>query len=272
MVNVFRSEMAQPIVGFGHSMGANLLAMLSLGHPMLFSSLVLIEPVISMDAIRAMGTALTQQTLRRRAEWPSREAAEKTFKIAFQSWDPRVLERWNKYALYPYPGPGNEEEKAQPTRLTTGRFQELTGIVRPGFIYSGSVEFTGKMTWVEEVTVLDNMIEFIPCSTFYICGAKGLSASPKMRSDWLARTGTGDHMGRKLRKRRVEDTVLPDVGHFAPLESPMACAESTSRWIDEDMKSWEEEQRSLNRTWGNLSAEEKEQRANDWMSELKAKM
>ena len=276
-MNVFRSEMIQPIVGVGHSMGANLLTMLSLGHPMLFSSLVLMEPVMSMGTIMGMGSVLALQTLRRRTEWPSRKAAENTSQKAFRSWDPRVLERWNRYALYPYPRSGSEEaEKPQSTRLLTGRFQELTGIVRPEFIYSGSVEFTETMNWVREITVLNKIIDFIPCSTFYICAAKGVSASAKMRKDWLLRTGMGSHgsphMGRKLRKRRVEDIVLPDLGHFAPLEAPVVCAEAAAKWIDEDIKSWEDEEESLKRTWGNLSAEEKEEKANAWMSELKAKM
>lgn len=46
MVNQFRDQMTLPVVGFGHSMGATALLELSLLHPRLFSSLVLIDPII----------------------------------------------------------------------------------------------------------------------------------------------------------------------------------------------------------------------------------
>ena len=46
MVNHFRHSMPRPIVGIGHSMGGNNLVNLSLMHNRLFTSLILIDPVI----------------------------------------------------------------------------------------------------------------------------------------------------------------------------------------------------------------------------------
>ena len=42
MINTFRSETLQPIVGIGHSLGASQLAMLSLYNPALFTTLILL--------------------------------------------------------------------------------------------------------------------------------------------------------------------------------------------------------------------------------------
>jgi hypothetical protein len=73
--------------------------MLSLGHPMLFSTLVLIDPIFAAGAIQAIGPGMTNMTLRRKTEWPLRQTAEKAFAKAFKMWDRRALENFNKYAL-----------------------------------------------------------------------------------------------------------------------------------------------------------------------------
>lgn len=243
-------------------------AMLSLGHPMLFSTLVLIEPIIAAATIKGMGPGMTNMTLRRKTEWPSRQAAERALSKAFRSWDSRVLERFNSYALYPYPNPKIRKNET-PTRLTTGRFQELGGIVRPAFIYDGNLN-QKNIPWVEEALVVDNLIGFIPCSTVYVCGGLSPSADTEIRKDWIERTGTGKHMGKPGRRRRVEAKILPGVGHFVPMEAPAACADAVATWVDEEVGEWEKEEEKL-RDWRNLSGEMKEKLANTWMANLRAK-
>ncbi|KAI0543193.1 hypothetical protein GGR58DRAFT_451075 [Xylaria digitata] len=46
MTNVFRAEMPRPIIGIGHSFGGSILTCLSLIHARLFSTLILLDPVI----------------------------------------------------------------------------------------------------------------------------------------------------------------------------------------------------------------------------------
>ena len=242
--------------------------MLALGHPMLFSTLVLIDPVIAADAIKGMGPRLTSMTLRRKTEWSSRQAAEKAFSNAFSSWDPRVLKRFYQFGLYPYPDP-KTKDKEIPTRVVTGRAQELSGVVRPAFIYDGNLDPEG-MPWVEEALVVNDLIEFIPCSTIYACGSLSLSANSEILKDWVARTGSGKHMGRPFRKRRVETKVLDGVGHFVPMEKPTACAETVAGWIDEEMVEWEKGEEKLNR-WRDLTVEKREEAMTTWMANLKAK-
>ena len=77
-------------------------------------------------------------------------------------------------------------------------------------------------------------------------------------------------MGKPLPKRHVEAVVLPRVGHFVPMEAPTVCAEAAAKWIDEEIGNWEKEDQRL-KDWRSLPAETKEELANTWMANLKAK-
>ena len=105
MVNHFRKQIKRPIIGVGHSMGGSQLVNLSLMHPRLFTSLILIDPVIQRlpSAKGNMGPA--KASTNRRDRWPSRVAAEASFKRSkfYQSWDPRVLDLWVKHGLRELP-------------------------------------------------------------------------------------------------------------------------------------------------------------------------
>ncbi|KIV98693.1 uncharacterized protein PV09_09521 [Verruconis gallopava] len=157
LINTFRDQMPRPIVGIGHSMGGNTLINLSLMHPRLIETLVLIDPVISRAPSRSGNWGVAAASFTRRDRWPSRRAAEESFKRSkfYQVWDPRVLERWIKYGLrelptklYPDPDPKsaatgstvtpeptvtpnvttNEEEKE--VTLTTTKHQEVFSFMR----------------------------------------------------------------------------------------------------------------------------------------------
>jgi pimeloyl-ACP methyl ester carboxylesterase len=242
--------------------------MLSLAHPRLLSTLVLIEPIIAASSIQESGPGLVQMTLRRKTTWPSRLTAEKTFAKAFKSWDPRALQSFYNHALYPYPSSSNSDNEI-PTRVVTGRYQELGGVVRPSYIYDGN--FTpAEMPWVEEALVVHDLIPFVPCSAFYICGALSASSLAEVRADWMARTGVGKHMGR-ARERRVQVAVVPDVGHLVPMEAPTACAKAAAEWIDQEIGGLENKDKKL-AGWRYSTLEEKEKLAEKWMASVKAKI
>lgn len=87
---------------------------LSLMHPRLLDTLVLIDPVISRQPSRTGNWGVAAASFVRRDRWPSRKAAEESFRRSkfYQAWDPRVLDRWIKYGLrelptklYPDPQP-----------------------------------------------------------------------------------------------------------------------------------------------------------------------
>ena len=247
--------------------------MLSLAHPRLFASMILIDPIIHPEAIGNVGPVFTRGILRRQVTWPSRQAAERTSNAIFKSWDPRVLQSFNSYGLFPYPklGPDDDPETPEPTRLLTGRYQDLAGIVRPQYIYDGKIERDG-IVWRDEVRVLHDMLHFIPCNTLYICGSKTFATNAKIRKDWQERTGSGLHLGRRMRERRVEEVLVPGAGHFVPLEEPTACANAAAKWISEELGGWEKEEEAMKKNWSSLSVEEKDKKANAWIAAIKAKI
>ncbi|KAI1158252.1 Alpha/beta hydrolase family-domain-containing protein [Nemania serpens] len=141
LTNVFRAEMPRPLVGVGHSYGANILTQLSLLHPRLLTSLVLFDPtIVAFDPARMAGpgTSPARASAVRRDVWPSREAAIASFARSpfYRSWDPRVLERWNQHALRDLPTLVHPElpasGSAPPSDSTTANTTTTTGPASPG--------------------------------------------------------------------------------------------------------------------------------------------
>ncbi|KAF1968314.1 hypothetical protein BU23DRAFT_558549 [Bimuria novae-zelandiae CBS 107.79] len=164
MVNTFRSQMPRPIIGVGHSMGGCQLANLSLMHPRLFEALVLIDPVIQRLVSVPGNVGPAYASARRRDRWSSRsEAATAMLRSKFyQTWDPRVFERWIEHglrelptALYPEsdatPGalptaatsePSLTPEAPNPREVTlkTTKHQEVMTFIRPNFAFRPGVD------------------------------------------------------------------------------------------------------------------------------------
>ncbi|KAF2472290.1 uncharacterized protein BDR25DRAFT_303011 [Lindgomyces ingoldianus] len=157
MVNTFRKQMPRPIIGIGHSMGGCQLANLALIHPRLMETLVLIDPVIQRMVSVSGNVSPAYSSAMRRDRWPSREVAATAMKRNkfYQTWDPRVFDRWIQYGLrelptrlYPEcsstPGPTPAAVSAEPTAtpvapqpkevtLTTTKHQEVMTFLRPNF-------------------------------------------------------------------------------------------------------------------------------------------
>jgi pimeloyl-ACP methyl ester carboxylesterase len=111
LANTFAEQLPPPIFGMGHSFGGHSVyvfsalqfrriydsnccsrARASLYHPSLFTSLVLIDPVIEETTQTEPGPAAS--SIRRIDTWPSRAEAESYFRSRpfYQKWDPRCLE------------------------------------------------------------------------------------------------------------------------------------------------------------------------------------
>ncbi|KAI8952924.1 Alpha/beta hydrolase family-domain-containing protein [Xylaria longipes] len=151
LTNVFRDQMPRPLVGVGHSFGANIMTHLSLLHPRLLTSLVLLDPtIVALDASRAAGPGTTpaRASTFRRDVWPSKQEAVESFRRSpfYRSWDPRVLEAWNQNAIRELPTPLYPElpasastkspsDPGKPTApgatLRTTKHQELFTYLRP---------------------------------------------------------------------------------------------------------------------------------------------
>jgi len=157
MINHFAPQMQRPLIGIGHSMGGNNLVNLSLMHPRLLTSLILIDPVIQRIPSPKGNFGPAKASTGRRDLWPSRHAArEKLLQSKFyQAWDPRVLEMWVQFGLRELPTPLHSlpaenqkplpvvsadtpattepQRKEIPVTLTTTKAQEVRTFLRPNF-------------------------------------------------------------------------------------------------------------------------------------------
>lgn len=137
--------------------GANLVQ-LSLLHPRLLTTLILLDPVISRGGGPANWLP-AQASSGRRDRWPSRKAAAASFAKSkfYKAWDPRVLDLWIKYGLrnlptHIYPSataasntlpaisaaagstvPNPDPDTEQEVTLTTPKHQEVFSFLRPNF-------------------------------------------------------------------------------------------------------------------------------------------
>lgn len=132
---------------------------LSLMHPRLFTTLILMDPVIQRLPNRQGNYGPAKASTSRRDVWPSRRAAEASFKRSkfYQTWDSRVLDLWIKYGLrdlptllHPNATPASgtppplnadpssatvspEKETETQVTLTTTKHQEVFTFMRPNF-------------------------------------------------------------------------------------------------------------------------------------------
>lgn len=134
MINHFAKEMPRPLVGLGHSMGASQLLHLSLIHPRLFTTLIMLEPVTGKCINTCGGPLLTKISTFRRDMWNSHGEACVSASKAYRHWDKRVLERWCKHGLRPLPTaiyPEQPKGATAAVTLITTKHQEVLSYLRP---------------------------------------------------------------------------------------------------------------------------------------------
>lgn len=97
-----------PLIGLGHSYGASLSLIMAAKEPSLFSSLILLDPMIFPQSMLDMMSNLSEaenpmrdRILNRVSEWPSRQAAKGYFssKKAFKEWRDDALEYFLTHTL-----------------------------------------------------------------------------------------------------------------------------------------------------------------------------
>jgi hypothetical protein len=171
-------------------MGGNNLVNLSLMHPRLFTSLILIDPVIQRLPSAEGNFEPAKASTSRREIWPSRKAAAEKLKSSkfYQSWDPRVLDRWIQYGLrelptYHFPHataasstpptitadpstatvpPAKDTEKE--VTLRTTKHQEVLTFLRPNF---PTPDYPNPSTEPNPITHPDVDPSAQPSSPFY---------------------------------------------------------------------------------------------------------
>lgn len=233
-------------------------------HPRLLTTLILIDPVIYKDPV--MGPPddrknIVYASTFRRDLWPSRQAAEASFRKSpfYQTWDPRVLDRWIKYGIRAlptriYPDSSKEGSADNPVTLTTTKHQEVWTFLRPNFagrdlygepVYDRSshadLDRTSLATYPfyrPEPIMAFNNLPFLRPSVLYIFGGKSDIAAPEWRKQKLAITGIGTGGSGGTKEGRVKEVLFEAVGHLVAMEAVTGTAEVTTQWLDQEMRRW----------------------------------
>ena len=175
------------LVIVGHSLGGGVGTLLALRRPDLVAALLLIEAPLKPPAASGGGNAnqMVEVALRRRFEWPSREAAAEHLRarLPYKAWPPEVFAGFVDTGLRAVGADGvvqlacaRETEAAVFTGGTTGELWDaLPKLACPVWIGRGS-------------------------------GSRGLHSTTDPEAATLP--------------RRAHEWVAEDSGHFAPLERP----------------------------------------------------
>jgi|SRR5687768_3110753 pimeloyl-ACP methyl ester carboxylesterase len=270
MINTFR--MPRPLVAMGHSFGGNMLINVALLHPRLFSTIVLLDPVITQFSSNPgpISESPAVMSTHRRDVWPSREAAAASFKKSpfYQAWDGRVLEKWVDYGLR------NVEGKEEVT-LTTTKHQEVFTFLRPS--WPGYDPKAKKVVNRAAVPDLDSSLSerynvyplyrpeppmtwhrlpHVRPSVLYIFGGKSNLSPPELIQEKLDRTGTGVGGSGGTKERRVKGITSAEHGHLIAQEAPVLCAKEAATWVKSEMERWWVEENEF-QEWAKKSQEEK---------------
>ena len=297
MINHFRRHMRRPLVGIGHSMGGNNIVNLSIVHPRLFASVILVDPVIQRY-MTTTGDAAKASTVRRDM-WPSRQAAADTMQASkfYRTWDPRVFDRWTQHGLRDLPTYHHPDTmlkpsaivsadptsvlqpsppSAPPVTLTTTKDQEVLTFFRanlptvhhpdpgrrPNPLTHPDVDPDASPSspfYNPTATSTFHKLPFLRPSTLYIFGDPSLSplSSPLTRADKLANTGTGVGGSGGVRQGRVAYTVFDGVGHLIPMQAVEKTAEACASWIAPEIERWRRIEDAERAEWSQVAPREK---------------
>lgn len=260
MVNHFRAEISVPVVAIGHSFGATTLANVATMHPRLFSSIVLLDPVISLYASTAAGIRAgpAASSLYRRDLWPSAAAAAAAFarNPYYAAWDKRVLAAWTAHGTRSLPTAkyAVADAAAGAVTLRTSREMEIVTYLRPSwpaFSADGTTLLDRSLvpdldttlpreypTWPlyrSEGGGTMAKLPFVRAPVLYVLGGASDLSTPEMRSGRMQATGTGPGGSGGVKAGKVREEVLDGVGHLVPMEKPTECAKLAAQWIGECM-------------------------------------
>lgn len=289
-MNTFRAQMPLPIIGLGHSMGSCQLANLALIHPRLFTTLILLDPVIQPAPTDRDSQALAYSPARsstfRRDIWPSRKEAIASFRKSpyYQAWDEKVFLTWCKHglrdiptALYPasttiYPNKSSAATEPSVT-LTCTKANEVHTFLRPSSNAEETLDFDTSYLathpghtipfYRHEIAEVFDRLPALRPSVFYIFGETSPMSSIKAQNAKMTRTGTGTGGSGGMEKERVKKITLKGIGHLVAMEDPMACAEAAALWLEQEIGRWQVGMDSYLK-WTKLSQAEKTGISEEW--------
>ncbi|KAJ9651024.1 hypothetical protein H2198_009676 [Neophaeococcomyces mojaviensis] len=290
-INLKRDEMPRPIFGIGHSMGGNNLVNVALFNPRLFTSLILIDPVIQARSAEIQTESKTpniaQLSTFRRDIWPSRSEATKLFLKSpfYKAWDTRVFDRWVQHGLRELPTSLYPDEQAPKVTLTTTVANEVHTFLRPnyeGYGLSNPTKKINRDTHPDIDPTLPNLAPFyrseaprtfarlpeLRPSVLYIFGELSDVSGPSNNEAKVAATGIGVGGSGGKAEGRVKGVTIEGVGHLIAMEACERTAEETATWIDSEMVRWKKQEEVWEKEWKSKSLREKQALDEQWKAAM----
>lgn len=295
-INLKRAEMPRPIFGIGHSMGGNNLVNVALFNPRLFTSLILLDPVVQArtaeilpaDPITGKTTPnIAQLSTFRRDTWPSRtEAATLFLKSPFyKSWDPRVFQKWIDHGLRDCPTALHPNDHPPKVTLTTTVANEVHTFLRPNYTGYGLTNPTLKINRITHPDIdptLPNLAPFyrseaprtftrlpeLRPSVLYIFGELSDVSRPDNNEAKVATTGIGVGGSGGRAEGRVKGVTMEGVGHLIAMEACERTAVETADWIESEVGRWRAQEEEWDREWKGKSLREKQGVTEDWKAAM----
>lgn len=239
MINHFRDQMTEHLIGIGHSMGANNLVNLSMMHPRLFTTMILVESAM-LDFFNPSVHAIARNSLTRREQWPNREAALKSHKNSpfYRTWDPRVFDRWIQYGLM-------QDSKAGSSAVTlaTPKEREVVYFVRPEpeRIDNARLANANGLPWdplrlltSDELVDTQNRLPRLLPGALFVHGER---MTPRHIADArMTSVGTHPEGSGGVERGRAKEISMPDGDHFLPFIHVKELAEAAAPWIVRELK------------------------------------
>lgn len=261
---------------------------LAMDHASLFTTLILIDPVIQMRSAeiskeQPRASAAVASTYRRQI-WPSREEATKSFlKSAFYKiWDRRVLDRWVSHGLRECPNADFPDAEPGQVSLATPAAQEVWSFLRTnyeGYGVDGKPidRFTHpdldptlpdqKPYYRSEPIFTYRRLPELRPSVLYIFGELSDVCPPKVARDKVSKTGIGAGGSGGEKEGRVKGVMFEKIGHLIAMETPGRTAETMADWVGKEMVIYKEQRKRLEEWWAKPSNEKRSIDAK-WIAEM----
>lgn len=272
--------MIRPIVGFGHSMGGNVIINLALLHPRLLTSVVTIEPILNKTPGEMNFMSVLPLTLKV-DKWPSKDIAMASITKSpfYASWDQRVLGLFRKHGLRALSKIGDDG----PVTLVTTKDQEVFSFARaayPSSTLSLDSFVLSRVTHPDmgpnrspthpfyrpEATVIYQQLPFLRPSCLFIYGDRSHmnGSKPQGRKDKLSITGTAVGGSGGAEAGLVQDVVLKG-SHFVPFESPEAITALLMDWFDREVGSWAKREAEESLAWHQIPYDQRSLVDSEWI-------
>ena len=245
---------------------------LSIIHPRLLSTLILIEPVII--APPPIGKSMGGPNpgiiaSRRRDIWPNPEKAREGLSKSLKMWDPRTRERYITYVLRSVPtalyDPADPKVGQQAVTLTTTKHQEAWSFTTPN-LGPESLDRLLLVDWHRERerpflfsrpecwSAFRNL-PFLRPSVKWIFGGKSYLSAPAAQDSKMETTGTGAGGNGGAEAGAVEKAVLLEGEHFLCFQQVGWCANVAGEWVERWFQGWLEDEKF----WANYSSRNSDQ-------------